>query len=402
MPDNRRQITTELIRQAASAEFVEVGPRALSLSSVAKRAYISVGAVYERWSSREACIEDLISHELPRVIDSLVAPWRNTDTDMLALVRAGLIEPDSLRSMRFVAESVFAARDEPDLGPQVRDGIAVLEFSIQGRLPEGASTPAIGWWLISTWLGVSLLRTSGCSIPTSFDDHVIEILQSMSAEGDLSRNALAAHGVVAEHPIPGQNRPGSDSTTAALLDATNEIIASRGVREADLRSVARQAGVTTGAVYRRFSGRSELMIKAFVAGLNPERYAWTPKFISILDAEGINGLGNYLTTLCQRIWDDHSSSHLLLEFSVAAHTDQRVRASVIDEIVTVAGNREFFYTSLINAGVVDRRFSAEGLAWTLQIPPIGMRLLASIGVVPTEDELRPLLTEYALLLLSHD
>lgn len=400
MGNDRRQHTTELIKAAAIREFTTVGPRALSLSSIAKHAYISVGAVYERWSSREACIADLVANELPKQTASIASRWRETDVELSEIIRSDLRDPEQLERARFVVEAIFAARDERSLVPHVRAALGTLEVEIARRIPGSDNTPAIVWWLMCTWAGVALLRTSGCSVPSTFDDHVEQILSSVATMQAMPTMGQSAPRQDIDHPLPERVPLPVDSTTAALVDATNLLLSQRRVGDTNIRSVAREAGVTTGAVYRRFSSRSELMIRAFIAGLDPERYAWTPEFLTTLDAGGLASVGAFWATLCRRIWEDAASSNLLLEFTVAAHTDEKVRTSVINEIATVAGNREFFYSSLIAAGIVRPMFQADALAWTLQIPPIGMRLLASIDLVPTNEELEALLTRYLYFLIE--
>lgn len=377
-----------------------MGPRALSLSSVAKRAFVSTGAVYERWPSREACIGDLISSCTPDAIETVCGDWADPRLTIQDIVAFELRDPDRLQSLRFLAEVVFAARDEPSFGPQVRGHLASWESAISARVPGAHRNPAISWWVMCTWLGTALLRTSECAIPASFDDHVATILTTVDAFAESPPPPLPAAAHLPEHPLPVGDPVEGDQTATALVEATHQLISERGVLEADLRSVAREAGVTTGAVYRRFSSRSELMIRAFIAGLGPERYAWTPDFLAVLDRDGLEGAGEYWASLCQRIWQDEAQAHLLLEFTVAAHTDDQVLASVLREISSVAANREFLFSSLIDAGIVNAGHPPDGLAWTLQIPPVGMRLLASIGMVPTSEELVPLMRGYLLYLMS--
>lgn len=400
MQSDRKQHTTELIRSAALAEFTRVGPRFLSLSNVAKRAYVSTGAVYQRWSNRRDCIHDIVNTYVPLAVDTLSHEWRDSELSVDQIVNAQLQDPDGLERLRFLAEAVFAAREDPSLEDLVTASLRRWRLVMEERIPGAKDLPVITWWVISTWLGCALLRTSGQVIPDTFDRHVADILRcydTFTSGADpttprtLSRHDFRSH---VNEPAP------VDQTSTALVEATRQVIADRGADAADLRSVAREAGVTTGAVYRRFSSRSELLIRAFVAGLGPERYAWTLDFLAVLDDQGLEGAGDYWAQLCRRIWEDTEQAHLLLEFTIAAHDDERILTSVLTEIGSVAENRQFLFASLIDAGIVHDRHSAEGLAWTLQVPPVGMRLLASIGITPNGEELAFLLRGYFLLLVS--
>lgn len=57
---------------------------------------------------------------------------------------------------------------------------------------------------------------------------------------------------------------GRSSTRQALLDAVDELTASRGWAACSLQAVARRAGLTTGAVYSTFGSRSALLVAAML------------------------------------------------------------------------------------------------------------------------------------------
>ncbi|MCC7323827.1 MAG: TetR family transcriptional regulator [Gemmatimonadaceae bacterium] len=61
-----------------------------------------------------------------------------------------------------------------------------------------------------------------------------------------------------------QPRPGSkrDRTRAALIAATLEIVAEKGLAAATLDEIAARAGMTKGAIYSNFNGRGALLIAA--------------------------------------------------------------------------------------------------------------------------------------------
>jgi AcrR family transcriptional regulator len=71
---------------------------------------------------------------------------------------------------------------------------------------------------------------------------------------------------VAEHSL---GRPRDARTDRAILDATLELIAERGVYEFRTEDVAARAGVGKGAIYRRYGSKDEL-VTAAIAGLVSE------------------------------------------------------------------------------------------------------------------------------------
>src|SRR5215831_8075722 len=50
-----------------------------------------------------------------------------------------------------------------------------------------------------------------------------------------------------------------DPTRERLIDAAAQVFAERGYDRAGVQEIARRAGLTTGAIYGRFSGKAELL-----------------------------------------------------------------------------------------------------------------------------------------------
>src|SRR3954453_18286633 len=50
-----------------------------------------------------------------------------------------------------------------------------------------------------------------------------------------------------------------DLTRDRLIDAAAQVFAERGYDRAGVQEIARRAGLTTGAIYGRFSGKAELL-----------------------------------------------------------------------------------------------------------------------------------------------
>lgn len=63
--------------------------------------------------------------------------------------------------------------------------------------------------------------------------------------------------------MPTRAQAGRERTRDALLEAAIHVFARRGYEAARLAEVARQAGLTTGAVYSNFDGKHDLFLAAF-------------------------------------------------------------------------------------------------------------------------------------------
>ena len=400
-PVGRREQTTSQIRSAAITEFSEVGPRAFSLQGVAKRAFVSIGAVYERWPNSDACIADLVTTELPPHVDDITDSWTSGQQPIVGLVQRDLTDALALDDLRFIVECVFAARDRPDLRPYVESEIRRLGDAVARRIDLDGITPTAAWWASSTWLGHALLATSGCDIPETFAPEVALLMAHISRANrpkEWTPPVFPQSDVPSPRPTP---ITASDKTGEALIQAAAEIVGAEGVNEADTRRIAQRAGMSTGAIYRRYAGRGDVLDDVLKAELTPERYAWVRDFAAALAQEdGIEAGARYLATLVARTWSDQRSAQLLLEITVAAHTDDKALAGVMREITKVANARTDLLSQFGEAGFIRSDLSASTLAWLLQVPPVGMRILASIGMTPTDDELTELMAVYLTFLLT--
>jgi TetR/AcrR family transcriptional regulator, repressor for uid operon len=117
---------------------------------------------------------------------------------------------------------------------------------------------------------------------------------------------------------------GTDLTTSRLVEAAGQVFAEKGYDGAGVAEIARRAGLTTGAIYSRFSGKAELLA-ATIAACVPDEFAE-------LFADGappdrartiLHTVGGHLVSR-----RPSASSGVLLEAFVAARRDPEV-ASVL-------------------------------------------------------------------------
>jgi AcrR family transcriptional regulator len=135
-----------------------------------------------------------------------------------------------------------------------------------------------------------------------------------------------------------------DTTRDRLVDAAAEVFAEKGYDRAGVQEIARRAGLTTGAIYGRFSGKAELLHAAIEAHTTDEldelfnQHRFDGQASSILRT-----VGAHLVTPTA---DDPREGALLLEAFVAARRDLDVRqllsaivdgrAALLAELVEVA------------------------------------------------------------------
>ena len=67
-----------------------------------------------------------------------------------------------------------------------------------------------------------------------------------------------------------ETAPTSDATRDRLLDAAAAVFAEKGYDRAGVQEIARRAGLTTGAIYGRFTGKADLLQAAIESHTNDE------------------------------------------------------------------------------------------------------------------------------------
>lgn len=181
-----------------------------------------------------------------------------------------------------------------------------------------------------------------------------------------------------------------DPIRAALVDAAGEVFAEVGYTGARVQSIAERAGLTTGAIYNRFSGKSELLLEA----LDRQTVALLEKL-----AKAELGATDILATIGMSLLDDEGPANaLLLEAFIAARREEdiadRLRPRLADERSRLA--------KLVDAEKTDGTLSAEldteAMVTFCQSVGLGMRMLGVIGAqMPDPDAWQKLI---GLLLTS--
>lgn len=126
-----------------------------------------------------------------------------------------------------------------------------------------------------------------------------------------------------------------DATRARLIEAAADVFAEKGYEGAGVQEIARRAGLTTGAIYSRFSGKAELLAEAISGESGPQLDELFATSEATLDAaEVINRVGAQLLSR-----PSTRKQFLLLEAFVAARRDPEVAAAMRQHLV---GARETF------------------------------------------------------------
>lgn len=163
---------------------------------------------------------------------------------------------------------------------------------------------------------------------------------------------------------------GDDEIRAALIDAAAQVFAEEGYSGARVQSIAERAGLTTGAMYNRFTGKSELLLEALDLH--------TSNLVSELAAAELSAT-DLLETVGVALLDDQSpASALLLEAFMAARREEdiaeRLRPRLADERARLA--------KLVDAdkdgGIIGKDLDTNAVVTFCQSVALGMRMLSVI------------------------
>ncbi len=110
----------------------------------------------------------------------------------------------------------------------------------------------------------------------------------------------------------------NESNNKKLTDAAAEVFAERGYDGAGVAEISRRAGVTTGAIYSRYRGKSELLFDALDTAVEEH-------LDSILTSSEYTSPAEVLSSLGSHLLDKHGDQDaLLLEAVVASRRDSEL------------------------------------------------------------------------------
>ncbi|MDZ7732010.1 MAG: TetR/AcrR family transcriptional regulator [Acidimicrobiia bacterium] len=174
-------------------------------------------------------------------------------------------------------------------------------------------------------------------------------------------------------PATVADRPGPDETRDRLRRAAAEVFAEKGYEGAGVQEIARRAGLTTGAIYSRYSGKAELLAEAIRAESGPQ----FDELFATASPEGqaaelIRRAGSHLVTR------DPAAGGILLEAFVAARRDPELRALLRKHVAT----RTEIFGRIIGLakshGDIDESLDTESIVHLCQAVAFGFLLYEAI------------------------
>ena len=280
MPPNRLTRAEQVaandvaLRTAAGDVMVEEGWEATTFGKIARRAGLTVGALYARAESVEDVAVDLWEQEVGpwfddavnRLITSaragdshgLLAALGNWDKSarMSALVVELLVASDFDQHLREVITASAHATLAPHITPSSTSDAA------------SAHAAAAGTLVVSFGLGRAIAARCGVNLP-EMGLHEVKVHAGM----------FAAQPSIEAPPTPPALRwlrelDDLDPTQQSVVLGTLEVIGRVGYRNATVTRIARAAGVPRGGLLSNFSSKTDLLAHAARTALIPPREVW--------------------------------------------------------------------------------------------------------------------------------
>ena len=377
----RKEETTDHLRDVACELLLRSGSRAFTHEALARDGFASIGSIYSRWPSKTQTLLDIAeSRILPSL--QLIADRDATQGPWSAL-RHLLDEPDGRRSLQMAVEIMLAARDDDAfLSPAAELRRAIERIA---RFPEESPDDGLTWWLTSLAVGWGMILT-GRLEPVPVTGAIRSIL---AQEGRPHASTSSTSALIQSITPPSPAALETDARGIAAKRSVRELLATRPVTEINTKTIVESSQMSIAALYRRFPTRSELLRSILVDELQSDRYSWSNDLVEAATVErAVEAVVDIIVDALKRVCQRTDEQSLILELTVAARVDDALRQQLTSQIDASVNSRTQLFDHLGAAGFLSTAITGEQLAWVFQAPPIGARLLGSLGWQPDETEIR--------------
>lgn len=171
-----------------------------------------------------------------------------------------------------------------------------------------------------------------------------------------------------------------DLTRERLIDAAAQVFAEKGYDRAGVQEISRRAGMTTGAIYGRFTGKAELLQAAIETHTTDEldelfaSHAFDGHTTDILKI-----VGAHLVTPSPDHEHDGKEGALLLEAFMAARRDPEVRETLQAVLEERAGLLEELVETAKVDGSVDPDLDSESIVTFCHAVGLGFLLIDAVS-----------------------
>lgn len=182
-------------------------------------------------------------------------------------------------------------------------------------------------------------------------------------------------------PPPPALATGRDDLTGRLLAAAVAVFTERGFEKAGVAAVARRAGVTTGAIYSRWSGKQELMLDALDLVMSEQLDA-------LLSADSALSATDILSSLgADLVARNSTADALVAEALVIARRDPDFRDMLSRRMAEHEKRLALVIDDGKLAGVIDPALDTGAIVTLCHAISIGFAMFGSVDRgLPAADE----------------
>ena len=370
-----RDATTQTLVEAARAELLTVGQAEFAMEGVARRGFYSIGTVYNRWPDREALLSDLAVDVVSPAIDEAL---RAADGPAAAIAWT---LGDGRDDVLLAGEILLAGHTMPTVRPSSLDAWEALRGGLAAHLPE-----SMAWYVATYAVGNALLHAIGIDGPEPATGRVTWFADASAGHAGPPAPApsMPRFDGVDVPVVPGPER--TDDVAVALIGAARILLEAHGAAGTSTRGIAASAGVTTGALYRRYQGKSRLLADVLLTQLEPDRYTWTWDLVQALaTADPFSDAATVLANRLIAVAQDAPAQKVLLQVGIAARSDPALREQIAERVKVAHAARVDMVRHFAETGVLREDVSPEVFAWGFQTIPVGVRATLPLGVPLDRD-----------------
>lgn len=176
--------------------------------------------------------------------------------------------------------------------------------------------------------------------------------------------------------VPTRTTPKALATREALISLAAEMFAKRGYLQTSIRDIAREASMTTGAIYGHFRNKAELLTEAISSRTEsdlesiPETQVGPPQHVWVLHEAAL------------RYRERRELRSLILQGAAAAVTDDETRDRLRDEqLAHLQRWIDGYEANRIQLGIDDAVNIRDAVlfSWAAEV---GLGVLESLGIEP--------------------
>ena len=183
-----------------------------------------------------------------------------------------------------------------------------------------------------------------------------------------------------------RRRSGTDQTTRRLLDAAADEFVERGYDAARVSSIARRAGLTSGAVYARWPAKTEVMTAALEYIF---QHLQSTRQLANADDEK-SPVADISAAFSTWLANSEEWRQVMVQVFGSARNDEGIRECLHAYLDSEAEQLEQLIDSAKSDGLVDREISTTAMAFLCQAIGVGAELLQGGGLedrhLPSQQE----------------